>query len=237
MIFLLSLCAFFTSLLAAILGQGGGLILMPLLALFLPAAQLIPVHACIQLASNSSRVLFAWHDADKGILWAFIPGCLLGAIIMLPILQHINLHYLPLLIGLGILYLTWGKNLQLPAWLPAPFFLLGITQGSLGMLIGATGPLGSALLLKKGLNRDQLVASNALLMLISHLVKLPLFWHLNDAWLAAWPLILAAATAAIVGSWVGTHLRQRVPEKLFFTLFKTLITLLALGMITRSLLS
>lgn len=210
---------------------------MTLLALFLPAAQLIPVHACIQLASNSSRVLFAWQDADKSILWAFIPGCLLGALFMLPVLQQINLHYLPLLIGCSILYLTWGKTVQLPVWLPAPFFLLGITQGSLGMLIGATGPLGSALLLKKGLNRDQLVASNALLMLISHLVKLPLFWHINSAWLNVWPFILCAAAMAVLGSWMGTRLRHQVPEKIFFALFKTLISLLALSMIVRSLLT
>lgn len=237
MLIFLTACAFFTSLLAALLGQGGGMILMPLLALAVPAASLIPVHASIQLASNSSRLLFAWQDADKQLLRSFIPGCLLGALAMLPLLQGMDLHYLPALMGAAILYLTWAKTPQLPAWLPAPFFLLGLAQGSIGMLIGATGPLGSALLLKRGLNRDQIVATNALLMVISHLVKLPLFSQLAPGWFDFWPLILSAGIAAIAASYIGTHLRHHLPEKLFLRLFKILITLLALHMLLTSLLS
>lgn len=237
MLIILTLCAFLTSLLAAVLGQGGGLLLMPLLALAVPASSLIPVHASIQLASNSSRVLFAWQDAQKGLLIQFVPGCILGALTMLPILQSMPLQYLPALIGIGILWLTWGKSPQLPTWLPAPFFTLGLAQGSLGMLMGATGPLGSALLLKKGLNRDQLVATNALFMVISHLVKLPLFLPIAPQWLNFWPLILSAGCAAIAASYLGTRLRAKLPEKLFFTLFKILISLLALHMLLTSLLS
>ena len=70
---------FFTSCLAAIIGMGGGILLIALMPGLVPAAAIIPIHAATQLASNVSRAAFGWRDIDRGIIPAFTVGALAGA--------------------------------------------------------------------------------------------------------------------------------------------------------------
>jgi len=107
---------------------------------------------------------------------------------------------------------------------------LGFLQGSLGMALGATGPLGNALLFSKGLNKESIVASNAVIMLLSHLIKILFFTLMGVQLLNQTQLLLFLCIAATAGSFVGTYLRKKVPEKIFFPIFKGLLTLLAIRM-------
>jgi hypothetical protein len=50
-----------TSTLTAITGIGGGMMLIAIMPGFLPAAAIVPVHAAVQLFSNSSRAFFGWR--------------------------------------------------------------------------------------------------------------------------------------------------------------------------------
>ena len=49
---------FFTSCLAGVMGMGGGILLITLMAGLVPASAIIPLHAATQLASNVSRAAF-----------------------------------------------------------------------------------------------------------------------------------------------------------------------------------
>lgn len=70
----LRLIAFITSTIAAVFGLGGGLLLIAFMQGLVPAVAIIPVHAIVQFASNSSRVLFTYHH----IHWEFCGAFLLG---------------------------------------------------------------------------------------------------------------------------------------------------------------
>lgn len=61
---LIALITFATSAFAAILGQGGGLMLMGVLSTTIPAAILIPFHGTVQAASNGSRAFFAFRKVN-----------------------------------------------------------------------------------------------------------------------------------------------------------------------------
>ncbi|MGL4187202.1 MAG: hypothetical protein ACRCR4_15610, partial [Thiotrichaceae bacterium] len=63
----LAAIAFATSTLTAIMGLGGGMILIALMPGLIAPAAIVPVHAATQLVSNSSRTLFGWH----AIRWEF----------------------------------------------------------------------------------------------------------------------------------------------------------------------
>lgn len=54
-----------TSMITAIFGLGGGLILLAVLATILPPAVLIPVHGLVQLGSNAGRTLAMWRH----VMW------------------------------------------------------------------------------------------------------------------------------------------------------------------------
>ncbi len=226
-----------TSAFAAVLGQGGGLLLMGVLAGFIPAPVLISAHAVVQASSNGSRAYLARQNINWPIILPVTIGIILGAMTILPFIPLFNWQWMQGVIALYILWLTWGQKLFLPSALKInfkrgnPFIKLGFLQGSLGMSLGATGPLGNALLLSKGLGKEDIVANNAVIMLLSHLVKILFFslmgvqlWHYAE-------LLSYLCLAAIFGSYAGSFFRKKMSEKIFFPLFKILLTTLAIRML------
>lgn len=234
---LLALAALVTSTLTAIIGQGGGLVLMPILVGAVPSSALIPVHGFIQTMSNGSRALLNLSHVHWPTLQPILWGILIGSLLLLPFINFLNWQWMQAFIGLFILYLTWGKGLQISRLNlkgNIGLFLLGSIQGSLGMVVGATGPLGSALLLRNGLRKDQIVATNAVIMTATHIVKVVLFVGVGIALWEHWPLLLSMSIAAIAGSYLGNFLRGKISEPVFRKLFKWLLTLLAIRMIAIS---
>ena len=60
----LILTAALTSAVTAAMGAGGGVMLLAVMALVMPAAAIIPVHGMVQLGSNANRVLLTWRDVN-----------------------------------------------------------------------------------------------------------------------------------------------------------------------------
>ena len=58
--------------LTAFIGAGGGTALLLVMLFCLPAGQVIPIHGCIQLASNTSRIALFWHYMQWQIILRFI---------------------------------------------------------------------------------------------------------------------------------------------------------------------
>lgn len=236
-LYLLASITLLTSTFAAIMGQGGGLMLMGVLAGAVPANALIAIHGVIQASSNGSRAYLARGDINWTIILPVSAGIVLGAALILPFIPLLNWRWMQGVIALYILWLTWGHLLPSPNLKISknknrhPFLKLGLLQGSLGMALGATGPLGNALLLKKGLGKEAIIASNAFIMLASHVVKAVFFSLLGIQLLAHAKLLITLSLAAIAGSYIGNFFRQSLPEKVFFPLFKILLTLLALRML------
>ena len=228
---LLSIATLFTSGFAAVLGQGGGLMLFALLAIYIQPPLLIALHAVIQMFSNSSRAALALPHINWGIILPIILGTLVGAALITPAVEQTNWQWMQPIMGLYILYLIWGAAISMPFTLPAPMFSTGLLQGSLGMVLGATGPLANALLLSKGLNKNAIVASNAVIMSISHMSKIVLFGLLGITLWEHLSLLITLSCAAILGSYLGSHIRGRLSEPVFTNLFKGLLTLLALRMV------
>jgi uncharacterized membrane protein YfcA len=130
-------------------------------------------------------------------------------------------------------------------WVPLPALrgggqfslaLLGFYQTGLGMLAGATGPLGAAVLLQRNKQRDWLVVNTAVYMTLNHLLRVIAFTAIGFSLAPWWQLVLGMILAGIAGSWVGTRLRPLVPQVNFQRWFRVLVSLLAARMIALSLL-
>lgn len=229
--------AFLTSALAAVMGMGGGMLLIAAMPGLLPASAIIPVHAFTQLASNASRALFGWRSIAWEIVPAFTLGAVLGAWLGGEVYGSLDLHWLPALIGAIILLITWVPLPQVPGGGQVALAVLGFYQTGLGMIVGATGPLGASLLLRRNPDRDWLVVNSALYMSLNHALRIAAFAALGFSFAPWWQLMLAMAAAVIAGSWLGTRMRAYIPQRNFQRLFKTLVTLLALRMIALPFLS
>lgn len=228
---LLVLIAFGTSTLTAITGIGGGMMLIAIMPGFLPAAAIVPIHGIVQLFSNSSRAVFGLRFLRWEFVLAFISGSIIGGLIAAGITREINLEYTPLIIAAYILFTVWGPKLQFKKPVKGEFVLIGAVQTGLSMMVGATGPLGQAALLRKGLQRDALVVTAALMMTFTHLVKIVLFALLGFSFISYWLVIIGMSAAVIIGALLGTHIRYKIPEDVFRKILKWVLTLLALRMI------
>lgn len=220
-----------TATLTAITGIGGGMILIAIMPGLLPASAIIPVHAAVQLFSNSSRAFFGWRFIRWEFVLAFIGGAILGGLLAAGITLEINLEYTPLLIATYILYTVWGPRLQLKRPIKGEFVAIGILQTGLSMMVGATGPMGQAAMLRRGLQRDALVVTGASMTTFTHLIKVVLFALLGFSFLSYWKIIIGMSAGVILGAFLGTHVRYRIPEQQFKLGLKWLLTLLALRMI------
>lgn len=222
---------FFTSCVAAIMGMGGGILLIAVMPGVVPAAAILPLHAVTQLASNVSRVGFGWRDIDLAIIPAVTLGAVAGAWLGAGIYQSLDMQWLPALIGLLILLFTWAPLPMVRGSGQLSLLLLGFYQTGLGMIAGATGPVGAAVLLRRNTARDWLVVNTAVYMSLNHAIRVVAFVALGFSFLPWWPLLGGMIAAGILGSWVGTRLRHLIPQMNFQRLFRWLVTLLALRMI------
>lgn len=223
--------AFLTSALAGAIGMGGGVLLISVMPGLVPVHAIFPIHACTQLASNASRAGFGWRHIDWRMLPPLVFGALLGAVLGGGVYASLNLHWLPAIVGVLILLLTWLPLPQLPGRGQLSLAALGCYQTGLGMVAGATGPLGAAVMLRRNQQRDWLVVNTAVYMTISHVMRVSAFVAIGFSFAPWWPLVLAMVAAVTAGSWLGTRVRGVIPQADFQRWFKLLITLLALRMI------
>ena len=223
--------AFFTSTLTAVIGMGGGILLISAMPGLLPAAAIIPVHGAVQLASNGSRVLLVIRHIEWRIFWPFFIGAVLGTAAVV----RLSFDHLPLYLGAFILFVTWIPIPKRSFRLPGHFAILGALQTFLSLFVGVSGPLTNAFLLRKNLPKDRLVITHGITMTATHLCKIVVFGFVGFAFAPYLYLIAAMIVSATLGSWAGTKLRGRLPEELFKKIFKALISLLSIRMIVSAL--
>lgn len=228
---------FATSCLAAIIGMGGGVLLIVLMPGLVPTAAIIPLHAMTQFASNASRAAFGWRNIDRSIILPIMMGAMAGAWLGSEIYGALNMKWLPTVIGFIILLFIWVPLPSIPGSGKMPLILLGFYQTGLGMLAGATGPVGAAVFLRRNSGRDWLVVNTAVLMTINHAFRLLAFVTIGFSFIAWWKLLSAMMVAGVCGSWVGTKLRGRLPQMDFQRIFRWVVTLLALRLIAMPTLS
>ena len=76
---ILTTAAFITSTISAIIGMGGGIILLGIMAIIIPQGYMvIALHGIIQLISNTTRTFLFRKHLKKNIINEFIAGAFLG---------------------------------------------------------------------------------------------------------------------------------------------------------------
>lgn len=228
---LLGIISFFTSTIAAIVGLGGGMILIAILPSFLPINALIPVHALTQMSSNFSRAVFGYKDVQVEVLPKFLLGSILGISFFASILYFISLEYVPLFIGSYILLSLWSQKFNERIQRYESYVVIGFFQTGLSIVVGATGPLANTLLLKDYKDKHIIVATAAALKSITHILKVIVFMFFGFVFSEYITILIAMIIGAVAGSYVGTKLRDKVDGKKFISILKIVLSLLAIKVI------
>ena len=229
--FSLALLALATSAIAGVLGFGGGMLLIAIMPMFLPATAIVPVHGITQLVSNSSRVVFSLNDVQWSLLPPFLLGSLLGLFVFGFLLYSLPTDYIPIAIGSYILLSLWSEPFNRFIKRYESFYAVGAVQTGLSLIVGATGPLSTSILTRHLGDKNKIIATGAIFMTISHLSKILIFGLIGFDFSAYSTLIIAMSAGAIVGSYLGTRFRQQLDNQRYLTIVKILLTILALQMI------
>ncbi|WP_068547198.1 sulfite exporter TauE/SafE family protein [Thalassotalea crassostreae] len=226
-----------TSTLAAICAMGGGMILVLVLPFFVPASAIIPIHGIAQFASNSSRLIFCFSAICWPYVSQFVIGAVFGTAIFSALLINLSSQFLPLFIACYLLLSLWFKPIQNVISKFENMYMAGAFQAGFGLLVGAPGPITVTLLYKNLTDKEQIIATASLLMAITNLNKVLVYLFIGFIFSDYWTLILASILGATLGSLIGNKLRNKINNDYFMVLLKSILTILALIIIGKSLIA
>jgi len=229
--FTLGIISFLTSIVAGIIGFGGGMLLIAVLPLFLTSSVVIPIHGITQLASNSSRMIFSLKDVQWVLLPKFLLGSLVGVLLFGFVLSNISVDYVPIAIGLYIILNLWSSRFSTFIKKYENYYLIGMLQTGLGLIVGATGPLSLTVLTKQLMSKDQIIATSSMFMTISHLAKIPVFMLIGVSLLSHVNILFYMVLGSILGSFLGTRVRLVANNDKLILLIKILLTVMAMRML------
>lgn len=229
--YILGLISFLTSLVAGVIGFGGGMLLIAVLPLFLSPTLIIPIHGITQLASNSSRMMFSLKDVQWKLLPKFLIGSLIGVLLFGLLLANMSMEYVPVAIGLYIFLNLWSKRFSEFINKYESYYLIGMLQTGLGLIVGATGPLSLTVLTKDLNSKDKIIATSSMFMTISHLAKVPVFMVVGVSLSDQINLLAFMISGSILGSFIGTKLRLAANNEQLILAIKILLTFMAIRML------
>lgn len=220
-----------TSMITASLGAGGGVLLLVLMAFWVPPAAIIPVHGLIQLGSNGGRVIMTWRHIDWRVIAAFAPGVLVGASVGAWLLVELPTYLWQLTIGVFVLYLCWGPALPQRAFGQAGIFCASALTSFVSLFVGASGPLVAAFIKQIHTDRHTTVATFATAMTLQHMPKALIFGVAGFVFIEWIAFVTAMIACGFFGTWIGLKLLKTLSNRHFHQAFNVLLTLLALRLL------
>ena len=240
----LVIAAFLTSFLSAVIGMGGGITLLGIMAIIIPTGYLVVAyHGIIQLVSNITRTTVYRHHIDIPIIKRFfiglLPGLLLSAAMIYGATTYFNtlsaadlkIDFLKPAIGVYIIWFLYLKKKK-KAISKESYKWMGVVAGIATVFIGAMGPLIAPLFINDKLKKESIIATKAACQAAGHLGKIPIFFlFFNVSYLDDWSVLLPLIIAVYIGTKIGKLMLGKLPEALFQNLFKAVLTLIAIQLI------
>ncbi|WP_340117401.1 sulfite exporter TauE/SafE family protein [Pelagibius sp. 7325] len=218
-----------TSFLTAAAGIGGGIVLIAVMAVLMPAQALIPVHGVVQIGSNAGRAGIMLRNVEWKVMAPFCVGSLIGAAI--GGMTAVQLPPAVLNIGLAcfILYSVWGPAVTAPGRFKV--IITGAFSSFLTMFFGATGTFVSAMVKSMRLGRLEHVATHSACMVAQHFIKVIAFGLLGFNYAPYAGLVVAMIVSGFIGTVIGKHVLVKMNDIVFHRVLAVLLSLLALRLL------
>ena len=220
--------SFVSSFVSSIIGFGGGMLLLGVLALNFSGSVIIPLHAIIQLGSNLNRLVFFKFNVKWNIIIPFSLGCIIGVPLGGFFSLSINENIIKILIALFIIINTISR---IPALNQNRLFFTGIFSSFLSTIVGVTGSLISSVIQSYKLQKSEYISSCAFLLFTQHFLKCILFGLLGFAFIDYFLLIFLVIIAGIFGTYFGKFLILKIPEKILLYVIKFILIVISLNLL------
>ncbi len=230
-ILIISIVAFFASILTFFAGFGLGTILLPAFALFFPIEVAVALTGVVHLLNNLFKMLLVGNHTKWKVVFKFGVPAIFGAIIGAWLLVYFagNTEWYS--------YELWGRECVVTpakvviAVLMAffaifeilPFYKTmeidekylsagGLFSGFFGGLSGHQGALRSAFLIKAGLPKEAFIATGVFIASMIDISRISVYFsksarlHLDENW----SLLLSAVIAAFAGAIIGKFALKKI---------------------------
>ncbi|SEL84409.1 Sulfite exporter TauE/SafE [Colwellia chukchiensis] len=224
--------SFVATLTGSLLGIGGGFIILGLLSSLFPISVMIPLLAAVLACIDLNRAIAFKAHLQVTIFHSFFIGCVVGviggAILFVSLPEKLIGTGLGLLILLSLVKPSYRVN-----WtFKYPFVWVGTIHAFLSSMFGYGGLL-QAVLIRKRLGNLQITATLATCFLMLELLKVSSYAIAGFDYQPYIGVIIASAFGAIPASILGKKLAHRVSHKLYRTVQKIIIILIASNILFR----
>jgi len=225
--------SFLTSTLSAVVGMGGGIALLAVMASLLPASVVVPLHGVVQLFSNGTRALVMFRHINRKVFSLYMVPSIAGVLIGARLYVGSELPWFRPAIGVFIFSYLVTLRFQprvgrFSLYWYAP---LGFVVGAFAALIGATGPLIAPFFLRDDLGPREIVATKAAIQITTHAAKIPAFLLAGFAYRQHADLLTPLVLTAILGTLAGGRVLERLSPVAFRRLFAAVLVAVALHLI------
>lgn len=222
----LVLSALAASAIAAIVGFGGAILLLPALVWTFGVRDAVPILTVVQLVGNGSRVWFNRRAIDRPVVGWYslgaVPVALIGGLAFAAAPAPWLARGVGLFLVAVVAYRRAGQGRHTRCPLRA-FAGVGAVSSLLSSMVGSTGPVTAPFFLAYGLSRGAYIGTEAAATVVTHVFKLIAY-----GWSGLiTPRVLAASLPLvpfmIMGSWAGKRLVDRLSVRAFVVLIEVVV--------------
>ncbi|MFQ5915238.1 MAG: sulfite exporter TauE/SafE family protein [Nitrospinota bacterium] len=224
------ICAFTVGLSKTSFGTGVGIILTPLLSIYLPPLLVLGILAPMMIIGDLAVAYFLWKKWDTSFFFVMFPAMAVGAIAGAVLVSRLSNYEAR--IAIGILVLIFA-GYQLLSMIRKSELLYVSPKKGVGSVMGffagfsssaahAGGAVSVPYFVASGLSKEAIVATNFSLFALSNWVKLGSYVALGivDWEIIRWTLLMlpVAVLGGLVGRWVNRTVSQEAFNRICLTL-------------------
>ncbi|WP_193177797.1 sulfite exporter TauE/SafE family protein [Oricola nitratireducens] len=228
----ITLGAFAASFVNAAFATGGVYVLLLSALAVLPASTAIPLQSPLSAGSLAARIGLFWHDIQWRIVATFVFGCLFGVYFGARAFVAASDALLQMLLGILLMALIWLPKTGGGWKVKHPFAYVGVVHSFVGTMFGVGGVLQSVII-RTDLRKVQITGTLAACMIALDVMKMTSYVGFGFRYQDYIPHIVLATFAGFAGTWIGKRATVHVSETAFRTVFRWLITLVALRLVYR----
>ncbi len=222
--------SFLAALCNAAFSSGGALIVLAATSTVLPVAAIVPIHSTLLIGSTAGRVVLFWRHIDWKIAGPFLVGSVFGVAIGARTYVELPEIVIATAISVVMLIAIWLPDISWRPKIKHPWAVVGFIHSLLSTLF-AYGALLHAIILRTGLRKHQVVGTMAACLTGMSVMKIVGYTLTGFDYRPFFQLIGFSVVAALIGTWIGKRVVDRISEVAFRIVFRILITVTALRLL------
>ena len=222
--------SFLAAFVNAAFSAGGALVILAVTSTVLPVAAIVPIHSTLLIGSTSARAVIFRRHVDWRIAGPFLIGSIVAVAIGARLYVELPETVIATAISIVMLVAIWLPEVRWRPKIRHPWAIVGFIHSLLSTLF-AYGALLHAVILHTKLDKRQIVGTMAACLTGMSVFKVSGYAINGFDYMPYIGIISCAIAAAIVGTWLGKHVIDRISELLFRTVFRVLVTVTALRLL------